>query len=165
MIWTEVPARQKPPEMPGGELSLQEPPVIPEQVSGGIGGMLLYLPMALGSGAMMLMFMGNRGGIGIVVVALMAVSMLAMGFGQLGRSVGERKRRLRGERRDYMRYLGQVRKQVRTVAAEQRKALAWRHPDPAGLWSVAMRRDCGSVAFRTPTSPRSASGCPGSGWP
>ncbi|MEV5539903.1 type VII secretion protein EccCa [Saccharopolyspora shandongensis] len=124
--------------MPGGELSLQEPPVIPEQVSGGIGGMLLYLPMALGSGAMMLMFMGDRGGIGIVVVALMAVSMLAMGFGQLGRSVGERKRRLRGERRDYMRYLGQVRKQVRTVAAEQRKALAWRHPDPAGLWSVAM---------------------------
>ncbi|WP_093412847.1 type VII secretion protein EccCa [Saccharopolyspora flava] len=129
--------------MPDGELSLQEPPVIPEQVSGGFGGLLMYLPMALGSGAMMLMFMGRGGsggfgGIGLIVVALMAVSMLAMGFGQMGRSVGERKRRLKGERRDYLRYLGQMRKQVRQVAADQRKALSWRHPDPSGLWSVAM---------------------------
>ncbi|MGW5648615.1 type VII secretion protein EccCa [Saccharopolyspora sp. NPDC003752] len=129
--------------MPSGELSLQEPPVIPEQVSGGFGGLLMYLPMALGSAAMMMMFMGRgssggMGGIGLVMVAVMAVGMLAMGFGQMGRGIGERKRRLQGERRDYLRYLGQMRKQVRGVAADQRKALAWRHPDPAGLWSVAM---------------------------
>ncbi|MFI0468677.1 type VII secretion protein EccCa [Saccharopolyspora sp. 5N102] len=129
--------------MPSGELSLQEPPVIPEQVSGGFGGLLMYLPMALGSAAMMMMFMGRgssggMGGIGLVMVAVMAVGMLAMGFGQMGRGIGERKRRLQGERRDYLRYLGQMRKQVRGVAADQRKALAWRHPDPAGLWSVAL---------------------------
>src|SRR5439155_18975922 len=31
-----------------------------------------------------------------------------------------------------------TRRQVRSVVAEQRAALAWRHPDPDGLWSVAM---------------------------
>ncbi|MBB5152476.1 type VII secretion protein EccCa [Saccharopolyspora phatthalungensis] len=132
------PARQRPPDMPSGELSLQEPPTLSESAGGGIGGLLMYLPMAIGSGAMMLMFMGNRGGIALVAVALMSVGMLAMGFGQMGRSAGERKRRMRGERRDYLRYLGQVRKQVRDAAAEQRTAMVWRHPDPAGLWSVAM---------------------------
>lgn len=132
------PPRQKPPEMPSGELSLQEPPVLSESVSGGFGGMLMYLPMALGSGAMMLMFMGNRGGMALIGVALMSVGMLAMGFGQMARGAGERKRRMRGERRDYLRYLGQIRKQVRDAAAEQRTALVWRHPDPDALWSVAM---------------------------
>ncbi|CAM04710.1 S-DNA-T family DNA segregation ATPase FtsK/SpoIIIE [Saccharopolyspora erythraea NRRL 2338] len=125
--------------MPSGEISLQEPPTLSEQAGGGIGGLLMYLPMAIGSGAMMLMFMGNRGGgMALVAVALMSVGMLAMGFGQMGRSAGERKRRMHGERRDYLRYLGQVRKEVRDAASEQRTAQVWRHPDPAGLWSVAM---------------------------
>jgi len=132
------PARQRPPEVPGGELSLQEPPALPEVVSGGLGGVLLYLPMAIGSGAMMFMFMGNRGGLGLIAVAVMSVGMMAMGMGQLGNGAGERRRRMRGERRDYLRYLGQIRRQVRAVVAEQRTALAWRHPDPAGLWSIAM---------------------------
>jgi DNA segregation ATPase FtsK/SpoIIIE, S-DNA-T family len=131
------PPRQPAPEMPGGDLALQEPPVVPETLGGGLGGMLMYLPMALGSGAMMMMFMGNRGGLAMVAVALMSVGMLGMGAGQMGRQGGERKRRMRGERRDYLRYLAQTRRQVRAVAAEQRAALTWRHPDPAGLWSVA----------------------------
>jgi S-DNA-T family DNA segregation ATPase FtsK/SpoIIIE len=124
--------------MPGGDLALQEPPVVPEILGGGLGGMLMYLPMAIGSGAMMMMFMGNRGGLAMVAVALMSVGMLGMGAGQMGRHSGERKRRMRGERRDYLRYLAQTRRHVRAVVAEQRAALAWRHPDPAGLWSVAM---------------------------
>ncbi len=131
------PARQRPPEMPGGDLALQEPPVVPETLGGGLGGVLMYVPMAIGSGAMMMMFMGNRGGLAMVAVALMSVGMLAMGAGQMGRQSGERKRRMRGERRDYLRYLAQTRRHVRAVAAEQRAALTWRHPDPAGLWSVA----------------------------
>ena len=36
-----------------------------------------------------------------------------------------------------MRYLAQVRKQVRRAAAQQRAALRWRHPAPDTLWSVA----------------------------
>ncbi|OLR93349.1 type VII secretion protein EccCa [Actinokineospora bangkokensis] len=131
--------REQPPEMPGGELTLQEPPVLPETVGGGMGGMVVMVPMALGSAVMMVVFMGQSNpAMGMGMGGMMALSTLMMVFGQAGRGGGERRQRMRGERRDYLRYLGQTRAQVRSVADRQRTALAWRHPDPAGLWSVAM---------------------------
>ncbi|MFT7841746.1 type VII secretion protein EccCa [Saccharothrix sp. BKS2] len=131
--------REQPPEMPSGELSLQEPPVLPESTGGGLGAALLMLPMALG-GALMMVFMFGRTNMamGLGMGAMMGLMALGMVFSQAGRGGGERRQRMRGERRDYLRYLGQTRAQVRSVAQRQRTALAWRHPDPAGLWSVAM---------------------------
>jgi hypothetical protein len=51
-------SREQPPEMPGGELSLQEPPALPETTGGGLGSAPVMLPMTVGGGAMMLMFIG-----------------------------------------------------------------------------------------------------------
>ncbi|WP_447002031.1 type VII secretion protein EccCa [Saccharothrix isguenensis] len=131
--------REQPPEMPGGELSLQEPPVLPETVGGGLGPLLLMVPMALGSAVMMVFMFGRSNmGMSLGMAAMMGLMMLGMVFSQAGRGGAERRRRMRGERRDYLRYLGQTRAQVRSVAQRQRTALAWRHPDPSGLWSVAM---------------------------
>ncbi|WP_329791553.1 type VII secretion protein EccCa [Lentzea sp. DG1S-22] len=131
--------REQPPEMPGGELSLQEPPVLPETVGGGLGPLLMMIPMAAGSAVMMVMMFGRSNmGMGLGMGAMMLVMMVGMVFSQAGRGGTERRQRMRGERRDYLRYLGQTRLQVRSVAQRQRTALAWRHPDPAGLWSVAM---------------------------
>ncbi|MGH3376972.1 MAG: type VII secretion protein EccCa [Actinoallomurus sp.] len=133
------PPRQSPPEMPSGELSLQEPPVLPEAPTGNMGVLLMYLPMAIGSSVTILIFVSpSKPGLGLLAAGLMALTSMTMVFGQVGRTTSERKRRMRGERRDYLRYLAQTRKKVRAVAAEQRTSLAWRHPDPAGLWSVAM---------------------------
>jgi DNA segregation ATPase FtsK/SpoIIIE, S-DNA-T family len=134
------PARQRPPEMPGGELTLQEPPVLPEAPTGNLGTLLTTIPLAVGSSATLLLFVspGRGGGVALLAVGLISVTALVGVFGQVGRNTGDRKRRMRGERRDYLRYLAQIRGQVRTVAGEQRTALAWRHPDPAGLWSVAL---------------------------
>ncbi|MGX7828854.1 type VII secretion protein EccCa [Actinokineospora sp. 24-640] len=129
--------REQPPEMPSGELSLQEPPVLPETAGGGMGGMMATLPMMLGSGVMMLVFIGPSNPVmGMGMMGGMTLLGVLMFFFQGNK--GERKQRMRGERRDYLRYLGQTRAQVRAVADRQRTALAWRHPDPAGLWSVAM---------------------------
>jgi S-DNA-T family DNA segregation ATPase FtsK/SpoIIIE len=125
--------------MPGGELSLQEPPVLPEAPTGNLGMLLMYLPMAIGSSVTILLFVSpSKPGLGLMAAGLMALTSMTMVFGQVGRSTSERKRRMRGERRDYLRYLAQTRKKVRAVADEQRASLAWQHPDPAGLWSVAM---------------------------
>jgi S-DNA-T family DNA segregation ATPase FtsK/SpoIIIE len=153
------PARRKPPEMPSGELSLQEPPVLPEQIGGGnLSMLLMVVPMAIASAAMLVIFivpgrqlfsggggvagaMSGGGGTGLLMPMAMGVMMFAMmfmGMSQMSRGGGERRGRTRGERRDYLRYLGQMRKQVRTAAADQRAALAWRHPDPDSLWSVAL---------------------------
>ncbi|MEU5977621.1 type VII secretion protein EccCa [Streptomyces sp. NPDC047315] len=125
--------------MPDGELSLQEPPELPE-VTPDSSAVWNYLPMALMSVSMVLMYMrpgGSRSGVFIyLALGMMVVSAAAMVLGQYVRRSSERKQRLNGERRDYLRYLRQVRRKARTAVAEQQKALAWRHPAPETLWSL-----------------------------
>ncbi len=135
------PARRQPPEMPSGELSLQEPPVMPEEPTGNMGLLLTFLPMALGSSMMILLFVTPGRGSGVttwLAGGLMMVTTMSMMVGQMGRTTTARKRRTKGERRDYLRYLSQTRRKVRQQAAQQRRALAWIHPDPQALWLVAM---------------------------
>ncbi|MGW4034164.1 type VII secretion protein EccCa [Streptomyces sp. NPDC004838] len=133
------PARRRGPDMPDGELSLQEPPTLPE-VTPDSSAVWNYLPMALMSVSMMLMYMrpgGAKSGVFIyLALGMMVVSAAAMVLGQYVRRSSERKQRLKGERRDYLRYLRQVRRKVRAMVAEQQRALAWRHPAPGALWSL-----------------------------
>ncbi|WP_329111310.1 type VII secretion protein EccCa [Micromonospora sp. NBC_01699] len=126
--------------MPSGEISLQEPPELPEIQSGGLRGAMTFLPMMLMSGVMMLMFVGpSRGGpMTWMMAGLLVVAMGGMMVGQMAMSGGDRKRRLGGDRRDYLRYLAQNRRRVRRYVGQQRDASAWRHPEPGTLWSVAM---------------------------
>jgi S-DNA-T family DNA segregation ATPase FtsK/SpoIIIE len=126
--------------MPSGELSLQEPPVMPEEPSGNMGLLLTFLPMALGSSMMILLFVrpGSGGPTTWLAGGLMMVTTMSMMVGQMGRTTSTRKRRTKGERRDYLRYLSQTRRKVRLQTAQQRKALAWIHPEPTALWWVAM---------------------------
>ncbi|GAA3534065.1 type VII secretion protein EccC [Nonomuraea rosea] len=141
LIVVRRPERRRPPEPPGGEVLLEPPPEIPETVSGGgLTQLLTYLPMIAGAGAMALMFTGGNTNNPIMLVSsgLFAVSMIGMSLGQMTRNAGERKNQLNGQRRDYYRYLEQVRKRVRTAAAQQHKAMTWNHPDPAALWSLVM---------------------------
>ncbi|MGW2034744.1 type VII secretion protein EccCa [Streptomyces sp. NPDC001811] len=124
--------------MPQGELNLQEPPVLAETVPDN-SAVWTYLPMAMMSVSMMLIFLRPGGSNGVFVylsLGLMVLASAAMIVGQFMRRTGERKQRLRGERRDYLRYLGQVRKQARRAVREQQLALAWRHPEPAALRSL-----------------------------
>src|SRR5258705_13170723 len=98
------PARRTGPEMPTGDISIQEPPALPEVQSSGLRNAMTYLPMMLMSGVMMLMFVGGRGPLSYIMLGLMAVAMGGMLIGQMAASSGDRKRRLGGDRRDYMRY-------------------------------------------------------------
>ncbi len=125
--------------MPSGELQLQEPPELPEHQAG-MSSMVSYAPMALGSLSMVLVFLrpGSSGGaLTYVAIGMMAVSAVGMVISQTIRGAGDRKRKLQGERRDYLRYLSSVRRQVRKAISAQREAQAWQHPDPMVLWSVA----------------------------
>ncbi|NUT42411.1 MAG: type VII secretion protein EccCa [Thermoactinospora sp.] len=135
------PERRNAPEPPSGEVLLESPPEIPETVTGGgLTQLLTYLPMIAGAGAMALMFTGGTANNPIMLVSsgLFAFSMIGMTVGQMLRNTGERKNRLNGQRRDYYRYLEQVRKRVRTAAAQQHRVMTWNHPDPAALWSLVM---------------------------
>ncbi len=126
--------------MPRGEVVFESPPEIPEELPRSMGQMLMALPMVAGAGAMAFMYAGRGSSpFTYVVGALFGVSMLGMMVGQMGsgRSGGERKAELDAERRDYMRYLAQVRRRVRRAADQQRQALAFKHPAPEALWSIA----------------------------
>ncbi|MFJ7078529.1 type VII secretion protein EccCa [Streptomyces sp. NPDC098781] len=132
------PARRRGPDLPEGELSLQEPPTLPEVVPDS-SAVWNYLPMALMSVSMMLMFLRpghGSGGFMYLAIGLMVIASAAMILGQFMRKNSERKHRLKGERRDYLRYLTQMRRKVRAAVAEQQKASAWHHPEPAALWSL-----------------------------
>src|SRR5580658_4839311 len=134
------PARRLPPDIPSREMSLQEPPEMPEEPTGNLSLLLTFLPMALGSSMMILLFVtpGSGGATRWIAGGLMVFTTMSMMIGQMGRTTGQRMRRTKGERRDYLRYLTQTRNKVREQIGEQRKALAWLHPDPSSLWSVAL---------------------------
>ncbi|MET7473236.1 type VII secretion protein EccCa [Streptomyces sp. NPDC005648] len=122
--------------MPAGELVLQEPPTLMETVPD-TSAVWTYLPMAMMSVSMMMMFMrsgGQSSGIFMyLALGMMVMAAGAMMVGQVMRKAGDRKQRLRGERRDYLRYLAQSRRTVQRAVVEQQLALAWRHPEPRVL--------------------------------
>ena len=128
------------PEMPEGQEELQEPPVMAEPAARDFNSLLMMLPMAIGSLVMVLAFSGVAGSspFTYVIGGGMGVSMIAMSLGQLSRAAAERKRKMQAERRDYLRYIGQVRERARSTAEEQRLAVAWNNPAPDSLWSLAM---------------------------
>ncbi|WP_432848646.1 type VII secretion protein EccCa [Amycolatopsis sp. CA-161197] len=128
------------PELPEGQEDLQEPPVLAEPAARDFNSLLMMLPMGIGSMVMILAFSGVGGSSPMTYVlgGGMGVSMMAMSLGQLTRSAGERKRKMKAERRDYLRYIAQVRERARSTAEHQRRAVAWNNPSPDSLWSLAM---------------------------
>jgi DNA segregation ATPase FtsK/SpoIIIE, S-DNA-T family len=144
--------RHDPPELPSGEILLESPPEIPEAAPDSFQQTLMYLPMIAMMVGMGSMFAGQSSSPLIYVGGgAMALGMGGMMIGQLGRGKGERKVKLNGMRRDYLRYLGQVRRKVRRVAAAQREALEWVSPDPHGLSSLLIDPDLRRLWERRPS--------------
>jgi len=126
------------PPMPEGRVEMAEPPVLGEPALTDLGSMVGMLPMVLGMGTMGLMFsMSNGSSSTYMMSGMMGTSMITMGVSQFNRNSGDRKKRMRAERRDYMRYLAQQRKLAQTAADEQRLAVTWDNPEPVALWSIA----------------------------
>ncbi|MFJ8613719.1 type VII secretion protein EccCa [Streptomyces sp. NPDC093675] len=132
------PARRHGPNLPHGELSLQEPPTLPE-VTADSSPVWTYMPMAMMSMSMMMLFLrpgGTQSVFTYLAIGMMALASGAMLLGQYMRRAGDRKTRLKGERRDYLRYLSQTRRTLHRTVIEQQLALAWRHPAPPALRSM-----------------------------
>src|SRR5262249_22776366 len=131
-------ARRPAPPVDKGEFPLQEPPGLPETTASNLSNMLMYLPMMVGSAAMMMFFVqpGQNPIMLYVAAGIMGIVLVVMGGAMLMRSGTDRKLKLKAERRDYLRYLGQVRKQVRRSVDRQRESALFTHPDPARLWAL-----------------------------
>ncbi len=130
--------RRQAPELPSGEVIVDPPPVIPDAQGRNWSQMMMMLPMLAGSGAMALMFAGRGGGVMTYMTGgLFGVSSLGMIGMQLLNGGGKSKKEMLAARRDYMRHLALHRRKARRTAAQQRKAMFYRHPDPDSLWSTA----------------------------
>ncbi|WP_033341698.1 type VII secretion protein EccC [Catenuloplanes japonicus] len=131
--------RRAGPVAPAGEIELHEPPVVPEPAAGGIGQIWLYIPIAMGSLAMMLVFVrAGAGTLAYLGMGLMVVSVAAGVIVPFFRNASDHKERMHAERRDYHRYLTQTRRKVRKSLVDQHRAARWLHPDPHSLWSAAL---------------------------
>ncbi|MFD6529924.1 type VII secretion protein EccCa [Streptomyces sp. NPDC060184] len=129
------PPRVSGPEVPEDRIELAEPPVLGEPAAADLGSVMVVLPMGIGFGAMALMFTVGGSTSTYMMSGMMGVGMISMGMGQIGRAGLDRKRRMRAERRDYLRYLAQLRVRARAAARDQLGAAVRENPPPDRLWS------------------------------
>ncbi|GGC64920.1 type VII secretion protein EccCa [Hoyosella rhizosphaerae] len=132
--------RIDPPQMPGGELGLNTPPEVPRAIPGNLIQKLLPVVMVLAMvGMVALMFRSGMlaNPMMLMFPVMMAVSMVGMLAGSGGRGGGARTAELNEQRKDYLRYLCDTRRDVVDAADQQRAAVVWHHPAPNGLWSIA----------------------------
>jgi S-DNA-T family DNA segregation ATPase FtsK/SpoIIIE len=144
--------RREGPEMPHGEIVLEPPPETPEAAGDALQQMLTYLPMLAMTFGMVAMMSGTgSGALRWVGGGALGLGMGGMALGQLARGRGDRKIKMNGLRRDYLRYLGRVRCKVRRVAAAQRAALEWASPEPGELRWLVTGTDPARVWERRPS--------------
>ncbi|WP_018330945.1 type VII secretion protein EccC [Actinomycetospora chiangmaiensis] len=128
--------REAAPVMPGGELALEAPPEEPRVAPTGLLPRLLPMVMVLASVGFVVV-LGIDNPTSWLFGGMIALSTLGMVAGGFSRGGAQRRAEADAERADYLRYLAQVRRRTRAVAAEQRASLAWTHPDPDALVSLA----------------------------
>jgi S-DNA-T family DNA segregation ATPase FtsK/SpoIIIE len=130
------------PRQPGGEVHLEPPPEVPRVIPGNIVMKMMPAVMIVATiGMMAFMFVAFRGNPGSLLFGgMMLMSMVGMMAGGGGRGGGQKKAEMNEDRKDYLRYLGQMRDRAREASLDQRAALEWVHPDPQALWSIATSR-------------------------
>lgn len=129
------PARAARPTVPENEVVLKPPPELPQPEDNNVW--MTALPALSGLGSVLYMLTMGRGPIGYVVGSMFLVSCLAMVIGSVVRQRGTTRSKARNDRRQYLRYLEQTRREVRATARSQREALEWNAPAPGALWTVA----------------------------
>jgi S-DNA-T family DNA segregation ATPase FtsK/SpoIIIE len=83
---------------------------------------------------------GNKNPGAMIMPGMMMISTIGMMAGGMGGGKGQKKAEMNEDRKDYLRYLGQMRDRAREAANEQRAEREWVHPDPQMLWSLATTR-------------------------
>ncbi|MFE2958793.1 type VII secretion protein EccCa [Nocardia tengchongensis] len=132
--------RREMPRSPGGEVTLQPPPAIPRAVPANLFAKLMPVVMGVGMlGMVALMFTSGSGiaanPMSLMFPMMMVFSMVGMYAGQGGK--GQKAAEADEDRKDYLRYLDQVRRDVEGTAGQQRAAVEWSHPAPGLIWMLA----------------------------
>lgn len=127
----------KAPELPSGQIDIQVPPDQPE--AGGMGNVLMTVVPMMGSvGVMVFMAISQGQNTRMLLMAgAMLFAMLAMVGFNIYRQIGGHRQKVDTLRREYIAYLGETRKSVRTVTRKQRDYVGWHLPSPDSLVLIA----------------------------
>ncbi|MGW3540975.1 type VII secretion protein EccCa [Nocardia niigatensis] len=134
------PSRRELPRSPGGEVTLQPPPEIPRSVPANLFTRLMPVVMGVGMLGMVALMITSGNGpasnpMSLMFPMMMVFSMVGMYAGQGGK--GQQAAEANEDRKDYLRYLDQVRRDVEETAGQQRAAVEWSHPEPGLIWMLA----------------------------
>ena len=133
---TEVSSRIDRPKAPHGKIVLQAPPEL--EASDGMSTLLTSLVPLLGSvSAIVMMVMTNSGITGLLTGGMFMLSSVGFVLVNGVRQRSQRIAKLTSNRREYLAYLADLRKTVRTAAKKQRRAALWNGPTPSALVAVA----------------------------
>ncbi|GAB0106232.1 type VII secretion protein EccC [Nocardia sp. JMUB6875] len=121
-------------------MTLQPPPEIPRAVPANLFSKLMPVVMGVGMLGMVALMITSGSGIAtnpmsLMFPMMMVFSMVGMYAGQGGK--GQKAAEANEDRKDYLRYLDQVRKDVEETAGQQRAAVEWSHPEPGLIWMLA----------------------------
>ncbi|AXI79678.1 type VII secretion protein EccCa [Peterkaempfera bronchialis] len=134
VVTVKRPPRAYPPPVPDEPVQLESPPELPR--NGRDDWMMNLLPLLGMGGSAAIFFMPNAGSTMRVMGILMVASTAGMAAAQIVRARRGGGSGMSDERRDYLKYLAQMRRQVRRTAEKQRGAQLYLHPEPDQLWSV-----------------------------
>ncbi|MFG2825196.1 type VII secretion protein EccCa [Kitasatospora sp. NPDC048365] len=134
VVTVKRPPRAYPPPVPDQPVELVPPPELPR--AGGEDWMMSLLPLlGMGGSAAFFFSPGAQGPMKMMGV-LMVASTAAMAVAQIVKARKGGSAGTADERRDYLKYLQQKRREVRRTAERQRGALLFTHPEPDQLWSI-----------------------------
>ncbi len=132
--------RIAPPRAPGGEVALTAPPEIARALPAPLMMKLMPVVMVVAVvGMIAMMAMMGRNMLANPFMMMFPMMMLMSMVGMMAGFRGGGPKRaveLNEERKDYFRYLDQVRKDVRRTGGKQLETLRWSHPEPADLPSM-----------------------------
>ncbi|MFI6172443.1 type VII secretion protein EccCa [Nocardia sp. NPDC051052] len=134
-------ARIAPPRAPGGEVVLNAPPEITAPVPSPLWQRLMPVVMVVAMVGMVVLMVTMSGKsmltnpMTLMFPMMMLMSMVGMMAGR-GQGGGKKAAELNEERKDYFRYLDQLRRDVRDTGALQRESLTWSHPHPIDLQAL-----------------------------
>jgi S-DNA-T family DNA segregation ATPase FtsK/SpoIIIE len=131
--------RLDPPVAPTGELVLEAPPQI-EPHEGSSAVLMTALPMLGSVGSIVFVAASQPGPRGLIAGGMFLLASLGFVAVSISRQRTQRQGKTAGRRREYLRYLHQVRTTAREAATAQRATQTWTHPDPAALPCVAEER-------------------------
>lgn len=132
----QVSSRIDQPKAPHGKIILQAPPEL--EASDGMNTLVTMLVPLLGSvSAIVMMVMSNSGITGFLTGGMFMLSSVGFVLVNGVRQRSQRKANLTSSRREYLAYLADLRKTVRTAARKQRRSELWNDPSPDALVAIA----------------------------